>query len=333
MKIGTASAGPGEKSHGFLKVTTGPDGSDVGIPVIIVNGSQEGPVLLVDGAHHGPEYEGTEAILRVASELDPNKLKGTFIGVPVMNTEAFKARDRISHIDYQDMNRVYPGNEHGTATEQIVFKYLNEVVPKADYLITCHGGGDHFSPLTYVHAPAWNESEACKKSIELAKIFGMELIRTATKPVFSGYLPQFSIEKGIPTILPESGGLTDTYEYRGHYVGLLERGFKNVMKHLGMIEGKPELPLEQFVVDITFIHPKHGGLWIPEVKGSPEKPGAPKAMVKKGTVLGRVVNPFNIDEELERLVAPYDGMVVGIYYHPIVYPGEHVIYYADVKKI
>ena len=53
-------------------------------------------------------------------------------------------------------------------------------------------------------------------------------------------------------------------------------------------------------------------------------------MVTKGTILGRVVSPYKIEEELERIVAPYDGMVVGIYYHPVVYPGDHIVYFGKV---
>jgi len=330
MEIGTASAEPGEKAFGFLKVTTRPNGKDVGINVIIVNGSESGPVLLIDGVHHGTEHAGYEAILRLASDLDPNKLRGTFIGVPILNVDAFQARSRISPLDSKDMNRVYPGKENGTVTEQIAFKYLNEIVPRAGCLITCHGAIDWRSPLTFVICPAWDESEPVKKSFEIAKVFGWEIITKNEKPYHSGFLPKWSIEKGIPTILAEAGGLTDSYENRWHYVDLMMKGFKNVMKHLGMLEEKPESPPKQFITKYEELSCKYGGLWLPEVKGSPEKPGAPKEVVTKGTVLGRVVSPFNIDKELERLVAPYDGMVIGIYYHPVVHPGDHVIYFGEV---
>lgn len=332
MKIGSASAERGEKTYGFLKVTTKPDGTDVGIHVIIVNGSENGPVLLVDGVHHGSEHAGYEAILRLANELDPAKLGGTFIGVPILNVDSFQARTRIGLMDSQDMNRVYPGRRNGTATEQIVFTYLNEIIPKADYLITCHGARDERSPVTYVGCPAWDESETVKKSIELACIFGTEIITKRVKPSYQGRLMTLSVEKGVPIILPEIGGTSDIYENRWHYVSLMIRGIKNVMKHLNMIEGEPELPQRQIVARNDILSCKHGGLWIPEVKGSPEKPGAQKQYVKKGTVLGRVMSPFNIEDELECIEAPYDGLVIGLYYHPVVYPGDTVIYFGDILE-
>lgn len=332
MKIGTVSAEPGEKSFGFMKVTKKADGTDVVIPVIIVNGSEKGPILLVDGVHHGSEHAGYEAILKITSDLDPKILKGTFIGVPILNMSAFQARTRIDPVDHQDMNRVYPGKETGTATEQIVFTYSNEMVSKAEYLITCHGARAERSPVTYVGCPAWDESKTIKKSIELAQIFGTEIITKRVKPSYQGRLMSIAVEKGVPVILPEVGGLTDSYENRWHYAGIMMRGIKNVMKHLDMIEGKPELPSKQIVARNEIIPCKHGGLWIPEVKGSPQRPGASKQFVTKGTVIGRVLNPLNTEEEYERIDAPFDGLVIGLYYHPVVYPGDTVIYFGEVLE-
>jgi len=87
------------------------------------------------------------------------------------------------------------------------------------------------------------------------------------------------------------------------------------MKHLGMIEGKPEPPPKQKDVDITTLYNNCGGLWIPEVK-------APK-FVEKGTVLGRIVNPF-FGDELEVIKAPFDGLVVMTWMVPVVQAGDWV---------
>lgn len=332
MKIGTASAEPGEKAFGFLKVMRRVDGSDAGFPIIIVNGSEKGPVLLIDACHHGDEPEGCEAVLRFAKELEPNKLKGVFIGVPVLNVEAFQARSRVSPVDFQDMNRIYPGKDvAATLSEKVVYVYLNEVVSKANYLITCHGGGAFAGAITYSHVPAWEDSETIKKSIEMAKAFGLNF-KTKTTPSFAGYLPTHGIQKGIPTLLVESGTTTDAYNNREYYVNLLLRGFRNVMKYLGMLEGKLELPPKQLLFSGTIrgrptpaLRSNCGGLWIPSDK-------KPFDSVKKGTLLGRIVSPFNIDEEFERIEAPHDGLVLTIHAHPVIHPGETVAYFGELLE-
>ena len=127
VEIGTASAAPGEKSYGRLNVAKTMARFDVFIPVIIINGVEEGPTFIVSGAVHGDEILGSIAILKVAQNLDPAKLKGTFIGVPVTNVAAFEMLDRATFWDGKILNRVTP-NKDGTITEQLRYAFHNEIV-------------------------------------------------------------------------------------------------------------------------------------------------------------------------------------------------------------
>jgi predicted deacylase len=331
MEIGSATAEPGEKAYGSLKVITSPVGTYESINLVIVNGARKGPVLLVDAVHHGSELAGYEAILKLVSELDPDKMKGTFIGVPILNMDAFQARTRHGPRDNQDMDGIYPGKKDGTTTQQIIYTFLNEMVSKTDYLITCHGARDQRSPLTYVMCPVTGDSKIDERSREMAESFGLDII-TIENPPSTGSLLASAVMKGVPSVMPEIGGLTDSYENRWHYVDLMKKGILNVMKYLGMIEGEITLPQKQLKVNNDIMRCKHGGLWIPEVRGSIQKPGAEKQMVKKGDLIARIVNPLNPEEEWERIVAPDDGIVIGLFYHPVVYPGDTVIYFGTILE-
>ena len=55
---------------------------ELGIPLIIVNGIEDGPVLCVDAGVHGDEDDGQEAIRRVLADIDPATLRGTLVGIP-----------------------------------------------------------------------------------------------------------------------------------------------------------------------------------------------------------------------------------------------------------
>ena len=55
--VGTASANPGEVGRGVIPAGRAFDGP-IEIPVIVVRGEHDGPVLWVDGATHGDEPEG-----------------------------------------------------------------------------------------------------------------------------------------------------------------------------------------------------------------------------------------------------------------------------------
>src|SRR5438046_10725430 len=60
LKIGDISAQPGTKARGFLAVPN----TSVQLPVVVVNGAQEGQTLLVTAGIHGGEYPCIEAGIR-----------------------------------------------------------------------------------------------------------------------------------------------------------------------------------------------------------------------------------------------------------------------------
>ena len=57
----------------------------VDMPVHVVHGKQDGPVLFVSTAIHGDELNGIEIVRRVLAMKTLNKLKGTLVAVPVVN--------------------------------------------------------------------------------------------------------------------------------------------------------------------------------------------------------------------------------------------------------
>lgn len=314
MKIGEVIAEPGTKNTGFLNVSINPDGSRLDIPLIIVNGVEKGPTLEVDACVHGDEYEGTEAIMRLGQKLDPKELSGTFIGVSVVNVPAFEARSRINPNDYNslNMNRVFPGREKNSyVTEKIAFTFFNYVISKADYVITFHSGGNWLNCYNLVYQSSdWGE-ELGEKSRELAKIFGLEVL-LEYKGGWPGSLIEATAKKGIPTIMPEVGG--GDISHREYYVNENITGVTNVMKHLGMLKGKPELPAKQiFLTGSETILSQYGGLWVPQTKV--------RQKVAKGDIIGKVVNPF-FGDEVDQIEAPFDGLVWLIWTSPLIHAGD-----------
>ena len=81
----------GTKEYGFIHLAQRANGSWVNIPIMLAVGAQDGPTLVVDACNHGDEYEGTEGIIKTFEGLDVSKMKGSFIGIPALNAEAFAA--------------------------------------------------------------------------------------------------------------------------------------------------------------------------------------------------------------------------------------------------
>ena len=125
----------------WLEVAQRADGGHWQLPFLYVTGSTVGPILLVLAAVHGDEYEGVEAIPRIFRRLTPDDLCGTLLMVPICNVPAYGTATRNSTIDGKNLARVFPGDAHGTITEQIACFLTEKLLKSADFLIDLHSGG------------------------------------------------------------------------------------------------------------------------------------------------------------------------------------------------
>ena len=76
FKVGDVTAYPGEKSSGYIIVPPGKDCGQIKIPVTIINGTKEGPVLALVAGTHGYEYPPILAMMRLAQAISPEKVSG-----------------------------------------------------------------------------------------------------------------------------------------------------------------------------------------------------------------------------------------------------------------
>src|SRR5579859_6168146 len=118
LTVGTATAAPGQKATGYLEVPAGSDPA-TNIPVVVVNGARSGPVLALVSGAHGTEYASIIALEKLIQTLDPQKITGAVIIVPLVNLQSFARKvPHVNPIDSKSMNRFYPGNPNGTQTER-----------------------------------------------------------------------------------------------------------------------------------------------------------------------------------------------------------------------
>src|SRR5579871_5286423 len=140
ITVGTATAHPGQKATGFLRVPAGVDaGTD--IPVIVINGAKPGPRLALVAGSHGTEYASIIALERVAQRIPPVELSGALVIVPLVNLASFQQKvPHVNPIDGKGMNRLFPGKPDGTQTERALWALGKQVVEPSEYLIDLHGG-------------------------------------------------------------------------------------------------------------------------------------------------------------------------------------------------
>jgi len=294
--------------------------------VISVTGSRPGPTLFVNAGVHGGEYPAIEAVIRLGKRLDPKKISGTVILMPVLSLPAFRARTPfVCPIDNVNPNRVFPGDPSGSYSEQMTHALIHEFVVHADAYIDLHGGDIPETLVPFVICRAGTDDVA-KKSKEIAMAFGLPYVLTVSKPVQpskgqSSYAA--AAEKGVPSILAEAGGVGQMQEDQ---VELLVNGVQRVMAHLGMCSHGPvsrrrktahsgadttraaDTAASTTLAKFEWLYTKCAGMWYPKVAAGDG--------VKKGQQIGTVGDLFG--DTLERIVSPVNGVVLFLTVNPSV---------------
>jgi uncharacterized protein len=322
FSVGTATAAPGQKSTGYLKVPTGVDAA-TNIPVIVINGQKRGPVLALVSGAHGTEYTSIIALERLVNLLDPSQIAGTVILLPLVNIQSFEQKvPHVNPIDNKSMNRVYPGKADGTQTERTSFLITKQIVDRCDYLIDYHGGDLDESLRPYAYwAPTGKEvQDGVSKEMVLA--FGLDHIiiwrDRPADPSATRYLDNTATARGKPSIVVEAGyaGIVEPDD-----VALLVDGTLSTMRALKMLSGNPH-PIQNpvwldKVVDVLSDGP---GIWYPLVKRG--------TYVQEGMKLGFVTDYFG--KVILEARAPVSGVILHINAVPSLKKGDNI---ADIGSI
>jgi predicted deacylase len=319
LKVGEVLAAPGEKSSGYINVPGGDDDGPVRIPITVVNGAKDGPTLALVAGVHGYEYPPVLAMTRLSVELDPAELSGKVIIVHVANIPSFLKRTvYYNPHDWQNFNRVFPGKIDGTSSERIAFQITKEVIDNCDYLIDNHCGDGNEDLMRYLYFTETGDIELDKKTRGLAESFNLKVIvheTGRTKDVENSmYVSNTALLRGKPAISTEVGKLGQTDESD---VNELIRGNYNIMKHLGMIEGEPEIMFEStWVEEYQILRSEHPqGLYYPLVSRGDH--------VQEGQLVGYLNDYFG--NRLQDVRSPYNGIVLYIIATPPMSEGEPMV--------
>ena len=320
IEVGTARAEPGQRGDGVLRVAELNDGTPVDIPVAVVNGTQDGSVLWVQNGVHGMEYVGAGALHRVLRLTSPRLLRGVLIAVPMVNILAYRAGARSAPIDGLDMNRIYPGRPlHQVMhvfghSEVVINKVFNEIRRVATHVIDLHAGGWYTTMSPYAQYLD-GDGPYQEASAALARASGMTLVWRSSAAFMDEKAPSslkiWAARASIPGVTLEVGG-------QGRLVPVevrrMAQAVVNIMRHLQMVDGEPEIPVRQYVVrQGHWLRPKTGGLLFARVK--------PLQRVRAGQITHVITDLLG--RPRERLRAPVDGLVVGVRTLGTVNSGEY----------
>ncbi len=225
------------KASAWLEVSPRADGSDWRLPLLYVTGATGGPTLLVLGAVHGDEYEGVETIPEVFRRVASDGLRGALVMVPICNVPAYEAVLRSSPIDGLNLARVFPGDPNGTITQRIAYWIAQKLIKPADFVIDLHSGGvtaEIPSLIGFTHS----DDELGRRSRAGALAFGASVIWEHPPPMPPGRTLSAATDFGVPAVYTEAVG--GGYAHPSD-VSCFTTGVINVMKHLDMLDGHPQL--------------------------------------------------------------------------------------------
>src|SRR2546423_15658491 len=184
---------PGKTQRHLIKLPGAALAKDEPRPVISITGAKPGPVLFVNAGVHGGKYPAVEAVIRLSNTLDPKKIAGAVILMPVMNLPAFRTRTPfVCPVDNVNPNRVFPGDPTGSYSEQMTHALINVFVVHADAYVDLHGG-DISGALVPVlvlrggHDDGAGESK--KKALAFGLSFGVKGSKTGRQGKGSAKLP------------------------------------------------------------------------------------------------------------------------------------------------
>ncbi len=327
ITIREISAKPGTKAFGFLKVAERP-GSSVELPLGIVNGSEPGPILCLTAGMHAVEYPGINAVIRLYKQTDPATLRGALLTVPVINIPGFDTgTDFVCPIDNKNIGLVFPGKKTGTISQRIAYTLIEEILSKADNHIDLHGGGTGSDLIPFVIFSVIGNEQLDKKVETMARLYGTEYVEK------TGMNKGIKMKKAIPSFIGEYGCLG---KYEEADIASHVRGVTNVMKYLGMLEGKPSLPGRQLVFETGMpdqppteeqygyhtVNTNRGGLLFPKVKVGDQ--------VQEGQLLGEVMDLKG--DIIDQMVSPITGAIFQIYPTHVVNAGDMIFFVVPVEE-
>jgi uncharacterized protein len=316
ISIGTVTANSGETVSGQLPIGNKPS-SNYSIPLTIINGKEDGPILTIVSGQHGTEYVGIGAAVEIIRRINPAKLSGAILVLPVVNAAGFELRSRLAFPledefnGTRNLNRIWPGDPSGSLAHRTMHEVFDKVVKRGQYMFDLHGGDiyEYANPCTMISKVGRPEMDSITQGISEAIGYDYVLESFSTKDV-RGISKTEAVLAGITTVVITAG---DSGRLDEKMVEKMVLGITNALKYLKMIEGPVTLRKNYRVgYEIVKIKAQSGGLFYQRVPVG--------TIVQKGQEIGEIVAVDGTT--VEKVNAVDSGLLFESCCNPAVNSGE-----------
>ena len=313
QQLNVRQAPKGEISRYWLHLISDGLGVPIRVPIMVARGVKPGPVVGINAALHGNELNGVPVIQRLFRELDATKLKGTIVGIPVMNVPSLIRKKRRFN-DGVDLNRIMPGKADGNVSQVYAYRFLERVIKQLDYLLDLHTASFGRINSYYIRA---NMNDPITE--KMAMLQNAQII--VNNPAPDSTLRGACMDIGIYAITLEVG---DPQKFQKGMIRSGLTGVHNLLNHLGVTEGDIDEPEISPILCSSshWLYTKKGGML--EI--------FPKVMDKitKGQRIAILRNIFG--DIIEEYIAPENGIVIGKSTNPVSQTGARILHLGIIKK-
>ncbi len=306
-----AEVAAGSVEQHELRVARLPTGVWATMPAAVVHGRSEGPTIWLSGAVHGDELNGIAIVRRLLRRLRPKTLRGTVIGVPIVNVFGVPTASRYLP-DRRDLNRSFPGSERGSLAARLAHRFFDSVVVRCDLGIDFHAGSGGRANLPQVRCRMSHPEES-----RLARAFcAPAAVDSTSRP---GSLRAAAHHRDIPVLLYEAG---EALRLDAHAIDIGVEGTLRVMQALNMIDDAPAPDPAGTVIASrsAWMRASRSGFAVVQVE--------PGARVEAGDVVATVFDAVGKSEQSVR--ARFGGLAIGVLRTGLVHRGDALVHIAEV---
>jgi predicted deacylase len=289
--------------------------NDLSIPIHVIHGRKDGPVLFVSAAVHGDEILGVEVIRRLLASKQLSRLRGTLVAAPVVNIFGFLNQSRYLP-DRRDLNRCFPGSEGGSIAARLANLFVTQIISRCTHGVDLHTAAINRENLPQIRA------ETSDPEVEaMAKAFGLPVI--INSDLIEGSLRQAAAEEGVKMIVYEAG---EALRFDETAIRAGVNGVMRVMRHLGMLQ--PSRISTPKKLKTPTVSSKSRWIRAPQsgIHRSIMRLGA---VVQKGDAMGFVASPLDVQDT--PVLATTSGVIIGRSNIPLVTEGEALFHLASFE--
>ena len=302
----------GKISRFWMNIVRDGMGTFIRVPVLVARGTEPGKTVGLTAAVHGNELNGIPVIQRLFGELDPTKMRGNVVGVPVVNVPSYLRKMR-RFPDGRDLNHIMPGRADGNTSQVYAHRIVDRLVRHFDLLVDLHTASVGRVNSYYIRADMSDETVRKMALLQNADII-------VHNPPNDGTLRGTAAEMGIPAITLEVG---DPNLFQRGMIREGLTGIHNLLGEFGITDGAVEEISEEMVLckRSYWLYTDTGGLLTVHPKIT--------HLVKEGQHLATLRNIFG--DVIREYHAPEDGIVIGRSTMPVNQAGGRVLHLGVVQ--